>query len=222
MCTMANPRRARRLKPEQVLVAKKHQPKKVTKQSSKKRPKHSSVLHRKISLSRNIVLLLVLLGAIVAWCVAGGLYVLAKRSQQPPPLDTQAIIDHRQRIFESKYGTEQERLNEIDFADSVESDLRDYVLADYTRLKQNCHVNDEYVYVPRYRIERVVRGNFAVIVKDCGGEQKAILAKTSTGWAEVHSGNAVPSCDRTNQLHIPHGIAEMCTIEGVLYTNPTM
>lgn len=217
---MAGPQKTRKLKPEQVLVAKKHPPKKAKSPPKKKHPSKRKWLTRKLRVSKRATLTLLLIGSIAAWCVVTGLYILSTRSEASPPLDTQAIVDQRRRSFEAKYGTEQERLQEIDFIEKTEADLRAYVLADYTELKQNCRANEQYVYIPRYRLERVVRGTFALVVKDCGGEQKAILAKSSTGWAEVYSGNSVPPCELVNQLHIPHGIADTCLTEGVLYSNP--
>lgn len=220
-----------RLKPEQVLMAHEHpavrvpkKPKPRLRQMSKKTTQlqKSGVRAARRHVPKNTLVLCVLCLGVGVWLLM--LVAQMRFSQQQQMLeragDSLTAVGQSYREQAALHGTDAQLLDEITYASNAPKELQSFVLADYRKLKQNCMVNGEYIHKPTYTIQKVVKEKFAIVARDCGGQQTAILAKSERGWAEVFTGNTSPSCSLVNDLKIPRGIATSCVYEGIEYTNP--
>jgi len=117
-------------------------------------------------------------------------------------------------------GTNAQLKNEIKNYNWAPADLQNFMLVDYKRIKKNCVVNGSLVGEVSYRLLSVQYDKYATVMRGCNGEQKSILAKFSTNWIVIFSGNTTVSCSVINDYNIPMSVSPNCETNGVIYLNP--
>lgn len=135
---------------------------------------------------------------------ANGMYIVAKKEA-----DLIRVI-----------GTKLKRQSEVVNYQSAPADLQKFIDADYKAFKQQCMVNGKITNNVGYEVTSIVYDSYAVIKRNCDGNDTLILKKFDTKWAVVFSGNVLPTCSTVNDFDIPQGASMNCEQNGVVYLNP--
>lgn len=223
-----------KIKPEEVIRAKKRvvvsQPKPVPKprpKPKKRHKKHISV--KKIANKRvnNPIFVSILAIVLSIFVVFTWVYVSRSVKETNNNLDQASksangvyLIAKKEAELIKIIGTKMKRQSEVVNYQSAPDDLQKFVDADYKIFKQQCIVNGKLPSGVSYEISNIIYDSYAVIKRGCNGTESTILKKFDKKWAVVFSGNIYPACSLVNDLDIPQGASMYCDLNGVTYLNP--
>ena len=225
-----NQKRSARIKPEQVIVAKKvakpksPPPKPTPKNHHKRRSLLKSLFSKKLKPTTFVSIVIIVF--VVSVVVVG--IMVSKSVKQ-----TNISLDHARSTSDSMYllakkeadvikliGSKPKRQLEIINYQSAPTELQAFAEKDYKEFKQQCIINGNLSANVSYEIANVIYDKYAVVKRSCDGSELSILKKFDNKWAVVFSGNNLPSCSIVNDMDIPQGATMYCDQNGVQYLNP--